>query len=161
LHFDPDHPIARDLFGPACSSMTVLTTIYRADPLPAFPNRSPQRAIRARLMAWRDVAGAVAADPWRRFFQTQHLPEAPRRQPERCGAGRPGSEGVHTRAAPADIDPGPLLRVVKFVSGSGAPAAHGEPFDPLQAVRPVESRHSTMGPAGRSGLAGRDTTTST
>jgi putative transposase len=50
--------------------MTVPTTIHRTDPLPAFPNAGKDRAIRALLAAWRDAAEAVAADQWRRFYQT-------------------------------------------------------------------------------------------
>jgi len=79
--------------------MTAPTTIHRTDPLPAFPNPSKDRAIRATLDAWRDAAEAVAADQWRRFFEKgrfeQNLPAnaeaavpAIRRAKQRIGAER-------------------------------------------------------------------------
>ena len=49
--------------------MTVPSTIHRSDPLPVFANAGKAHAVRRLLEAWRDAAGAVAADQWRRFFR--------------------------------------------------------------------------------------------
>lgn len=49
--------------------MTVPSTIHRTDPLPAVANTGKAGAVRRLLDAWRDAAGAVAADQWRRFYR--------------------------------------------------------------------------------------------
>jgi hypothetical protein len=49
--------------------MSVPTTIHRTDPLPVFANPGKAQAVRRLLDTWRDAAGAVAADQWRRFYQ--------------------------------------------------------------------------------------------
>ena len=49
--------------------MSVPTTIHRTDPLPVFANAGKAQAVSRLLDAWRDAAGAVAADQWRRFFR--------------------------------------------------------------------------------------------
>ena len=47
--------------------MSVPSTIHRTDPLPVFANAGKVHAVRRLLGAWRDAAGAVAADQWRRL----------------------------------------------------------------------------------------------
>ena len=47
--------------------MSVPTTIHRTDPLPVFANAGKAQAVRRLLDAWRDAAGAGAANQWRRL----------------------------------------------------------------------------------------------